>query len=182
MRSHQAGLTWNVTVLSFLALLASACSPTTPSPASSCVSSGSLTAQIDGIAWSASCVIAANSIDLRYIEVSGNSVDGTQRMSFRVYATQPGTYLLGGLEPAPVGMGSSAGMNIGCQPRPGSCPAWVVAPCCGQPDGNGSGTIAITDLTRTGASGTFSFNLVANRSTGATGPKVVANGRFNVRF
>ena len=182
MRSQQAGLRWNGTVLSFLALLVSACSPTTPSPASACVSNGSLSAQIDGIVWSASCVRAVNNIDLRYIEVLGNSLDSTQRMSFLVYATQPGTYLLGGLEPAPVGMGSSASLNIGCQPRPGPCPSWFVAPCCGQRDGNGSGTIAITNLTRTRASGTFSFNLVAVRVSGATGAKVVTNGRFNVRF
>ena len=182
MRSQQAALRWNVTMLSFLALLASACSPTSPSSASACASNGSLSAQIDGIPWSAPCVRAGNNSDLRYIEVEGNTLDSTHRMSFRVYATQPGTYLLGGLEPAPVGMGSSAGLNIGCQARPGPCPAWFVAPCCGQPDGNGSGTIAITALTGTSASGTFSFNLVANRGTGATGAKVVTNGRFNVTF
>jgi hypothetical protein len=154
----------------------------TPTAPSSCVSNGSLSAQIDGIAWSASCVRAANSVDLRYIEVFGDAADGTQRMSFRVYATQPGTYLLGGPEPAPVGMGSSASLNVGCQSRLSPCSAWFVAPCCGQPDGNGSGTIAISDLTGTSASGTFSFNLVANRGTGATGARLVTNGRFNVRF
>jgi hypothetical protein len=161
--------------------LAAGCD-STPTAPSACVSNGSLSAQIDGIAWSASCVAAATSIDLRYIEILGNTLDSTQRMSFRVYATQPGTYLLGGPEPAPVGMGSSAGLNIGCMPRPGPCPAWFVAPCCGQPDGNGSGTVTISDLTGTSASGTFSFNLVANRGTGATGVRLVTNGRFNIMF
>ena len=179
--SRQKWLRWNVTALSFVALLASACSPTTPSSTSDCVSKGSVSAQIDGVAWSAACVNSAKSVDLRYVEVLGNTLDGTQRMTFRVYATQPGTYLLGGPELAPVGMGSSASLNLGCQ-RPGSCPAWIVAPCCGQPGGNGSGTIVITDMTATSASGTFSFDLVANSGTGATGARVVTNGRFNVIF
>lgn len=184
MSSPQGGgrYKWSVIVLSFVALVTSACSPTAPSSASACISNGSLSAQIDGVVWSTSCVRAVNNVDLRYLEVFGNTLDGTQRMSFRLYAPQVGTHLLGGLEPAPVGMGSSAGLNIGCQPRPGPCPAWVVAPCCGQPDGNGSGAIVITDLTGTSASGTFSFDLVANRSTGATGAKVATNGRFNVTF
>jgi hypothetical protein len=176
---HRLGLA----AVALAVALAAGCE-STPTAPSACVSSGSLSAQIDGIAWSAACVRAANNIDLQYIEVFGNSLDSTQRMSmsFRVYATQPGTYLLGGLEPAPVGMGSSAALNIGCEARLGPCPAWIVAPCCGQPYGNGSGTIAITDLTRTSASGTFSFNLVANQGIGATGARLVTNGRFNVRF
>jgi Family of unknown function (DUF6252) len=161
--------------------LAAGCD-STPTAPSACLSNGTLSAQIDGIAWSASCVRAANSVDLRYIEVFGDALDGTQRMSFRLYATQPGTYLLGGLESTPVGMGSSAGLNTGCESHLGPCSTWFVAPCCGQPDGNGRGTIAITDLTGTSASGTFSFDLVANRGTGATGAKLVTNGRFNVRF
>jgi len=72
-----------VTALSFVALLTSACSPTTPGSTSACVSKGSLSAQIDGVVWSAACVSAANNVDLRYIEVLGNTLDGTQRMTFR---------------------------------------------------------------------------------------------------
>jgi len=79
-------------------------------------------------------------------------------------------------------MGSSAGLNLGCEPHPGVCPAWIVAPCCGQPFGNGSGTITITTITGTSASGTFSFDLVANTVSGAKGAKVITNGRFNVTF
>ena len=155
----------------------------TPTAPSACASDGSLSAQIDGITWSAPCVRAASGIETRYIEVFGNSLDSTQRLTFRVYATQPGTYILGGPEPGPVGMGSSAGLNSGCESfHLGPCPNWFVAPCCGQPDGNGSGTVVVTGLTSTSAAGTFSLNLVANRSSGATGPKLVTNGRFNVRF
>ena len=165
-----------------LAIAIAAGCDSTPTAPSACAANGSFSAQIDGSAWSASCVRAANSIDLRYIEVFGDALDGTQRMSFRVYATQPGTYLLGGPEPGPVGLGSSASLNSGCQSHLGPCSTWFVSPCCGQPDGNGSGTVVITDLTGTRASGTFSFNFVANRGTGATGARFVTNGSFNVRF
>ena len=163
--------------------LATGCD-STPTAPSDCASNGSLSAQIDGIAWSAACLRAVNSIDFQYIEVFGDAMDGTQRMKFRVYATHAGTYLLGGSEPSQVGMGSSASLNSGsgCQSTRGPCSTWFVAPCCGQPDGNGSGTMVITELTDRSASGTFSFNLVPGRSTGATGERFVTNGRFNLRF
>ena len=44
-----------------------------------------------------------------------------------------------------------------------------------------SGTITLTTLTTTGASGTFSFNLLPLGAP-ATGTKVVTNGVFNVTF
>jgi len=46
----------------------------------------------------------------------------------------------------------------------------------------GSGLITITEQTATRASGSFSFNLIANPIGGATGAKVVTNGTFNVTF
>lgn len=174
---HRLGLA----AIALAVALAPGCD-STPTAPSGCGSAGALSARIDGIAWSASCVRAARNVDLQFIEVFGEALEGTERLSFRVYATQPGTYLLGGPEPAPVGMGSSAGLNMGCQSRLGACSTWFVAPCCGQPNGNGSGTVAITDLSATTASGVFSLNLVANSGTGATGARTVTDGRFNVRF
>lgn len=173
----------NVIVLSVVALLTSACSPTSPSSSSTCVSKGSMSAQIDGVRWAATCVEIARVDPLGYVEISGtdNVVDSAiaQNLSFRVFATEPGMYLLGGQ--APVGMGSSAGLRTGCQPRPlTSCRTWVVAP--GGAVGGGSGLVTITDLTATRASGILSLNLVANQVTGATGTKVVSDGTFNVAF
>jgi uncharacterized Zn-binding protein involved in type VI secretion len=55
-----SGVRWNVIALS-LALLAGACSPTTPSSSSTCISKGSLSAQIDGVPWAATCVVIAHS-------------------------------------------------------------------------------------------------------------------------
>jgi hypothetical protein len=184
MRSRQAGARWNVIVLSFVALLASACGPTTPSPSSTCVSKGFMSAQIDGVQWAATCVPAARVDPLGYVDINGtdNIIDvvHAQNLGFVVFATQPGMYLLGG--PSPVGMGSSAGLSTDCQPvRRTVCKTWGVAPCCGGSLDGGSGLITITELTAARASGTFSFNLVANLG-GATGVKVVTNGAFNVTF
>jgi hypothetical protein len=46
----------------------------------------------------------------------------------------------------------------------------------------GNGTITVTSLTATGASGTFSGTLVAQAGSGASGTKTITNGQFNVTF
>jgi hypothetical protein len=45
----------------------------------------------------------------------------------------------------------------------------------------GSGTVTLSTLTATGASGTFSFTLV-HVVTASTGTKTIANGKFDVTF
>src|SRR6476646_2326798 len=80
--SQQPWLRWSVPALLLVTLLTAGCSPTSPSPTSYCASHGSLSAQIDRVAWSADCVAATNSVDLRYIEINGNTRDGTQWLTF----------------------------------------------------------------------------------------------------
>ncbi len=46
----------------------------------------------------------------------------------------------------------------------------------------GTGTITVSTLTASGASGTFSFTGQAIPGTGATGTATVTNGKFNVAF
>lgn len=46
----------------------------------------------------------------------------------------------------------------------------------------GNGTITLSTLTATGASGEFSFTAVPLGTSGATGNKVVTEGKFNVTF
>jgi hypothetical protein len=53
---------------------------------------------------------------------------------------------------------------------------WGVTPV------GGSGTITITSISATGASGTFSGTLVAQAGSGASGNKVITNGAFTVTF
>jgi hypothetical protein len=157
------------------------CSPTTPSDPA-CGTYGSLTAHIDGQAWTAPCVSARRFTNPApaHVTVSGATADQAQSLGFTVSPTTVGTYVLGGSLIRPLGDPYwSAGLNIGCLPHPGVCPAWFVAPCCGQLDGNGSGTVTLTTLTETRVSGSFVLDMVANSATGAKGPKSVT-GSFDV--
>jgi hypothetical protein len=47
---------------------------------------------------------------------------------------------------------------------------------------NGSGTVNITSINATSATGTFSFTLVPVVGTGASGNRTVSNGSFSVTF
>jgi hypothetical protein len=182
-RNGATGAAWLLLLCSVVLLGTAACSPTTPTAASDCPAGGALRAEIDGVAWTAACVQAfRDPIAAAYIEVVAASGDRGEVLTFRLYASAPGTYPVGGADPPPPGRGSSAGLIVGCHPRPGSCPGWYVAPCCGQPDGNGSGEVTLTALTAIDVAGSFSFDMVASRLTGAVGSKIVTNGRFNVRF
>jgi hypothetical protein len=76
---------------------------------------------------------------------------------------------------------SYAALGLYCEP--GQVLADAV-PCSqwGAAGSSGSGTVVISSLTRTTATGTFSFILPPVRNTSATGTKVVANGVFDVTF
>lgn len=57
-----------------------------------------------------------------------------------------------------------------------STPQWITG------YNGGTGTITVSALTATGASGTFSFTGAASPGTGASGTATVTNGKFNVTF
>ena len=46
----------------------------------------------------------------------------------------------------------------------------------------GSGSLVITTLTATRVAGTFSFNVVPNANSGATGNRTITNGEFDIEF
>jgi hypothetical protein len=104
--------------------------------------------------------------------VTASTRDHAQVLSLQVVATSPGEYALGGGYPS-----SSVGLNIDCQPHPGTCPAWS-APFADQPT---NGSITLSSLTPTGAAGFFSATLRPNTATPASGITVV-NGAFDVTF
>jgi Family of unknown function (DUF6252) len=172
----------------FLILLAVSCSSSNPSAPSTsngqCMQVGSLTAQVDGVLWTAACVQGVNDRPtLSKFTVTGFSRDFTEGLSLTIVATEPGDYSLGGPTPPPEPYPySTAVLTRNCQPHPGSCLAWFVSPCCGQRDGNGSGNVTVTHLSPTGVSGSFSLDLVPNSSTGASGVKAVRNGVFTAMF
>ncbi len=122
---------------------------------------GSLSARIDGTNWAASTALIA-AWNGNIITISGT--DGaTQTLGFATVATGPGTFAIGG--PA----GANALLAIGSTGA-----SWNAAVS------RGSGSITISTLSATGATGTFSFVLAPN--TGSTTSKTVTEGRFDVKF
>jgi len=172
-------------------LLLSSCEvgPSIPSQPANCpdgtASTGSTTAQIDGISWTAVCVPpAGNGVQFGYIDVSAQ--DANRHLTFRVHAGGPrdllgtvpltvGTYQIGG-QPSIYGGDSYALIAICSSAASQVCPAWTAQPQLG------SGTVTITTLTDRSITGTFSFTLVALSGTGATGSVAITNGNFSVTF
>jgi len=130
--------------------------PTTPTPGSS-----TMTAQINGVAWTASSVVVTYSNGI--LAVTGT--DNVTTLGIGVAATSPST----------VTSGLTANLTIAGQP--GSWQAAVM---------NGSGSVTIATIVTSGAarsaSGTFMFNLVPTAGSGSAGTKTISNGAFNVTF
>ena len=129
--------------------------------------SGSMSATIDGAAWSSAGAVA--SFSANDLLVVGGS-DLTTGISFGIHAPGPGTYVI-------PGAGLRAGDNaLLSQFDSGVLSLWTAD------FARGSGTVTLTTLTSTGAAGTFNFNAVANPGTAATGTKSITGGTFNLRF
>ena len=124
---------------------------------------GSMSARIDGSTWTASTALTAtygNGI------LAAAGVDASLRtIGFGVVATAPGTFTVGPTGTANGSLTEGSGGTI-----------WQAVANLG------NGTITITSLTPTGASGSFSFTLVANAASGATGSRTITNGSFDLRF
>jgi Family of unknown function (DUF6252) len=122
-----------------------------------------MTFKVDGTSAAAGSVTAglANGI----LSVGGTDASRSTTLSFALTPTTAGTgtYVLGPTSAA------NAMILIG-NPAQG----WQAAV------GIGSGTIAISALTTTRASGTFSFVLAAVPGTGATGTRTITEGSFDV--
>jgi hypothetical protein len=125
---------------------------------------GTFTARIDGQQWTAAAPLAA-----AYnggVFALGGSNSQLTTIAFAVITNgQPGTYPIGPTIP------TNGILTIGA-----SGPTWIASAQ------GGSGSIIITSISTTGATGTFSFNMIANGTSGSTGTKTVTNGAFNVTF
>jgi hypothetical protein len=131
----------------------------TPSPTGS-----SMSAKIDGVAWSGTGgVTAIHGSGLFSIGAANNS---GVTLGVATIASGPGTYTVG-----TSATNSNLMMFAG-----GALRSWKAGVA------GGSGSITFTTLTATGASGTFFFTLVPDVATGATGNKSVTEGVFNVTF
>jgi hypothetical protein len=120
---------------------------------------GTVSATIDGVSWSGT--VSTATVTLGSLAVAGENTAGLI-VGFGAVA-KTGT--------TSVGLGS--GTNGTVQQNGRGWHAMLT---------NGSGSVTITTLTASGASGTFSFTMVPLPNTGATGNRVVTNGAFNVTF
>jgi hypothetical protein len=143
--------------------------PASPSiGGSSGLSNGSMSARIDGTSWNANSSISP-SYEGGILAVGGEDT-GRQTVAFGVTAAGPGTY------------GTASG-HIVIFSLVTVAPGAQAAMWTARPDLAGTnGTVTITSLSNTGASGTFSFVATAIAGTPAAGTKTVTDGVFNVRF
>jgi hypothetical protein len=153
------------------ALLVARCGASTTSPSSpgSCgtvsTAHGTISAQLDGAAWSGTvtAIINANHI----VSIAGS--DGCSPASVITFALLPGTF-----QPATFNLSDASGLNSILSIGPINL--WV-ANITG-----GTGKVTFTTLTTAAAIGTFQFSYVAAATSGASGTHTVTNGVFNVTF
>ena len=126
------------------------------------VGAGRLTASIDGTAFSGTlAVTAVRSGTALTISAVGSN---TRQLSLNLVGVSATGNIAIGAGSTSLGQFSS------------STQTWVSSLV------GGSGTVVLTTLTTTRATGTFSFTAVPSASTGATGNKTVTNGTFDVAF
>ena len=133
------------------------------SGSSGTASHGTLTAVVDGVAYSGTVNAASNTNGI--LTVTSNTTDRTRSVNFATAAATGTTSITG----------SSTSMQVLTTNGTTVTGTWIAV------TGLGTGTITINALSSAGASGTFSFN-APPVGAGATGTKVVTNGVFSVTF
>jgi len=145
----------------FAALIATAAcgggsSPTGPQPGSA--SPGTMTAQVNGAAWTATVVKRAF-FSSGLLTVQGS--DGSRIITIVVRTSTTGSFSLA--------VGNGLGHNA----------LYTVVPACNWATGlGGSGTVTISAISASNVSGTFSFTGISNIS--GTAPATITNGQFNL--
>lgn len=126
-------------------------------------SDGTMSATIDGQPWNASLAVSAT--------YSSNvlGIGGTDGNSRQINITIPNVTTTGTIN---LGLGSQAVAVVVTSPTE----AWASSLV------GGSGSVVITELTSTGAKGTFTFTGIRATGTGGTTSKTVTNGQFDVTF
>jgi hypothetical protein len=134
--------------------------PTNPTGGSS--GTGSVTATIDGAAWSAGFAQAVNNSGI--VGVGSSSTSSEKVIGFGWVDTGASTYTI-----AP---GSATNGTVTILGGSG----WSAS------GDMGSGTVNVTTLTATRVAGTFSFTAPRYTGTDTPDPTVVTNGSFDVEF
>lgn len=126
---------------------------------------GTMRAKVDGKTWTAATVSVAR-YSYGFLEIVGtDSSSPPQGIGINVSVDGPGTYQLSQLEEA----SAYALLGIGDS-------VWQASNVAG------SGTITVSSLTSTGASGTFSLALEPKPNNPAIGTKSITDGTFNINF
>ncbi|MEO5824943.1 MAG: DUF6252 family protein [Gemmatimonadales bacterium] len=122
--------------------------------------SNTLTATIDGAAFTANSSVTATQLD-GTLTITGLASNNRGIKIELPQVTQAGTYDTG------PGFGAIVTYNIGLTPYKTSV-------------SGGSGTVTVTSYSSTRVAGTFAVTTVA--TGGSVGNRVITNGKFNVKF
>lgn len=122
-----------------------------------------VTASIDGVAFSGT-VSVQSSYSGGVLTIGAVGANSRQINIVIPNATAAGNFDLGAGRPGVITV------TFGIQS------AWTTT------QNGGTGTVALTAISATGAKGTFSFTAVPAPGTGTVGNKVVTNGAFDVEF
>lgn len=125
---------------------------------------GTITAQIDGVAFTGVATAATNQSGI--FAAAASNGPGTIALGFGALAAV-GTTSVGPTSPTNANMVATSGSTG---------QSWAAS------TSGGSGTLTITSINATGATGTFSFTMIPVAGTGASGTKSVTNGTFSVTF
>jgi hypothetical protein len=125
---------------------------------------GTMTASIDGSAWTAIAITTATYSNGVLAIGGADGSNPIRSIGLGLVTAGPGTFAIGALPGA-----ANALVSIGIGPT------WTANVI------GGSGTITLTALSSTGATGSFSFTAVA-AAGGATGTHTVTSGAFNITF
>jgi hypothetical protein len=126
---------------------------------------GTLTATIDGVAYTGTINLATNVNGV--LNIASNSAD-------RLLSVNLATSAAAGSQT--ISIANATVMQVIATNGTAVSGTWFASAV------GGSGTLTITSINTTGASGTFSFNAVAGPTGGGAGTKVVTNGSFSARF
>lgn len=140
-------------------------------------SKGSMTAVIDGKAWTATQGVATASYSGGIFAIGGS--DPNYILSFAVTANGGGTFAIPGADRTTGQPPEQAGNNALLIPVVNG----VAQPGWAADFTKGSGTIVLTSISATGAAGTFSFALAPSTAAfGTAGSRIISSGTFSVKF
>jgi hypothetical protein len=126
---------------------------------------GSMSARIDGQAWTATSSSGGTAIQGTF-GFAGTDAAGRTIVVVVSAVPQPGAQAIR----------TSTANNLAFTINDSNGAAWIAT------QANGNGELRIDSFTNTNASGSFTFDAVPVAGTSATGTKVVTNGVFNVRL